>query len=52
MQNPELANDARVFMDIAEISDGKIQIDPENYRLNEYLDVTQQASGKKAKKKK
>lgn len=52
MQNPETANDAKVFVDIADISEGKIQINPENYRLNEYIDVAQPATGKSKKKKK
>lgn len=49
--NPENVSDAKVFADIADISNGKIQIDPENYRLNEYLDVVQPGNAKKKKKK-
>lgn len=51
-QNPETASDAKVFIDIADISGGKIQIDPNAYRLNEYLDVAQPNTSKTKKKKK
>ena len=46
--NPENATDTKVFDDIANISEGKIIIDPTSYRLNEYVDT----SSVKAKKKK
>lgn len=52
MQNPENASDERVFIDFADISEGKIQIDPSSYKLNEYIDVAQPASSKGKKKKK
>lgn len=49
-QNPENATDIKVFNDIKEISRGAIEVDPENYRLNEYIGVVQ-PEGKKKKKK-
>lgn len=49
--NPENASDTRVFGDIAELSEGKIVIDPSTYRLNDYIDTTP-ATGKGKKKKK
>ena len=51
MNNPEIASDARVFDDIANISEGKILIDPATYRLNDYIDSTP-ANAKSKKKKK
>lgn len=49
--NPESASDSKVFADISDISDGKIVIDPETYRLNEYIDnVSAATKGKKKKK--
>lgn len=48
VHNPESATDARVFDDIANISEGKILIDPATYRLNEYIDNTP-VKGKKKK---
>lgn len=48
VNNPESATDARVFDDIANISGGKILIDPTTYRLNEYIDSTP-VKGKKKK---
>lgn len=50
--NPETVSDEKVFVDIAEISRGKIQIDPSSYRLNEYIGVAQANSAKNKKKKK
>ena len=52
-QNPEVATDVKVFNDIKEISGNVIQIDPEAYRLNEYLGINTSAniSNKKKKKK-
>lgn len=50
-QNPECASDLKVFNDILEISRGKITIDAENYRLNEYIGVQGNQDGKKKKKK-
>lgn len=49
-QNPEGVSDSKVFTDIREISKGKIAIDGENYRLNEYIGVAVPAKGKKKKK--
>lgn len=49
-QNPEGVSDSKVFNDIREISKGKIAIDGENYRLNEYIGVAVPAKGKKKKK--
>lgn len=48
--NPENSSDAKVFADIADISNGKIQIDPANYKLNSYVE-TEIQSGKGKKKK-
>lgn len=50
--NPENVSDSKIFADIAEISKGKIIIDANTYRLNEYIDVTSAISGKNKKKKK
>ncbi len=50
--NPENSSDAKVFADIADISNGKIQIDPANYKLNSYVETeTQSGKGKKKKTK-
>lgn len=49
--NPETATDYRIFKDIREISGGVIDIDPENYKLNEYIGVATPNEGKKKKKK-
>lgn len=49
MNNPEGASDERVFGDIAELSRGKITIDPKSYKLNEYIDSV--SPNKKKKKK-
>lgn len=51
-QSPENATDKKVFNDIREISKGRIVIDPESYRLNEYIGVTETNEGKKKKKNK
>ena len=51
-QNPEIATDLRVFNDIKEISRGKIAINPENYRLNDYIGVASASEAGKKKKKK
>ena len=51
-RNPELATDIRIFNDIKEITFGKITIDPENYRLNDYIGVTENDNSKKKKKNK
>lgn len=51
MNNPESATDSKVFEDIATMSDGKIIIDPETYKLNDYLgNVPAQTKTKKKKK--
>lgn len=49
--NVDSATDQRVFNDIREISGGSIDIDAENYRLNEYIGVVNPNEGKKKKKK-
>lgn len=49
--NADSATDRRVFNDIKEISGGNINIDPESYRLNEYIGVVNNQEGKKKKKK-
>lgn len=49
--NSDSATDRRVFADIKEISHGSIDIDPETYKLNEYIGVAQPQEGKKKKKK-
>lgn len=49
--NPETVSDDKVFRDIAEISGGKIMIDPASYTLNEYIGITP-TEGQKGKKKK
>lgn len=49
--NPENASDNKVFVDIADISEGKIVINPDSYKLNDYID-TAPAQGKTKKKKK
>lgn len=49
-ENVDVATDRRVFGDIREITGGAIDIDPENYRLNEYIGVVAQ-EGKKKKRK-
>ncbi len=51
LHNPENASDNRVFSDMAELSEGKIMIDPATYRLNEYIENTSTASKGKKKKK-
>ena len=48
--NPEGVSDTKVFNDILEISKGKIAIDSENYRLNEYIGVAINPKTKKKKK--
>ena len=50
MNNIENATDQKVFEDIANISEGKILIDPANYRLNEYVDNSNSKSKKKKNK--
>ena len=49
--NADSATDRRVFNDIREITSGGIDIDPETYRLNEYIGVSNPQEGKKKKKK-
>lgn len=49
--NNDSATDARVFNDIKEITKGGIDIDPSNYRLNDYIGVNNQNEPKKKKKK-
>jgi hypothetical protein len=50
LNNPESATDAKVFADMAMLSDGGIQIDAANYRLNEYVENNPAAKTKKKKK--
>lgn len=50
MNNPENATDQKVFEDIANISEGKILINPTNYRLNEYIDNSTVKTKKKKNK--
>lgn len=49
--NADVATDVRVFKDIKEISGGRIDIDAESYRLNEYIGISPAGEGKKKKKK-
>lgn len=51
MNNPENASDMRVFADIADMSGGRITIDPSTYRLNEYIDPNPTKNKGKKKKK-
>lgn len=48
--NADSATDRRVFNDIKEISGGSIDIDPESYKLNEYIGISTNQPGKKKKK--
>lgn len=50
-ENADSATDSRIFNDIREISGGSINIDPESYRLNEYIGVNNHSDTKKKKKK-
>lgn len=53
MNNPEGVDDARVLRDLADYSDGRIQLDPATYQLREIQELpTAQTQGKKKKKKK
>lgn len=45
-------DDARVFNDLREISEGKIDIDPEKWHLHEFKEAPAPAPAKKSKKKK
>lgn len=47
----ESATDRRVFKDIKEISEGSIDIDPDSYRLNDYIGLETGNESKKKKKK-
>ena len=49
--NPELATDMRVFNDISIISNGRISIDPDSYRLNDYIGIASPDNNRKKKKK-
>lgn len=51
LNNPENSDDVRVFSDITEISEGKIQIDASSYKLNDYLDSAPATTKNKKKKK-
>lgn len=48
--NADSATDRRVFKDIREMTKGAIDIDAENYKLNDYIGITPN-EGKKKKKK-
>lgn len=48
--NADSATDRRVFKDIKDISGGTINIDPESYRLNDYIGITVPHEKKKKKK--
>lgn len=50
--NTDNATDRRVFNDIREISGGRIDIDADTYRLNEYIGVVNPGDNKKKKSKK
>lgn len=50
LQNPENATDSKVFDDIANISEGRIVIDPATYRLNEYVETATTKNKNKKKK--
>lgn len=50
-RNSEIATDIRVFKDIKEITHGKIDIHPDNYRLNDYIGVMEADANKKKRKK-
>ena len=47
--NKEGVDDARILRDLAEMSDGKIALDPSRYILHEYQDVTPEPKKKKKK---
>lgn len=48
--NPEIATDIRVYNDIREMTRGRININPENYRLNDYVGLMPLDNKKKKKK--
>lgn len=48
--NKDGVDDAKIFKDLAEISEGVIRISPEDMPLHEYV-IPQQVTGKKKKKK-
>lgn len=50
-ENADSATDRRIFNDIRDITAGGIDIDPENYRLNEYIGISLNQESKKKKKK-
>lgn len=50
-ENADSATDKRVFNDIKDISGGRINIDEESYRLNDYIGVSNPQDNKKKKKK-
>lgn len=49
--NPEGVDNARILHDLYEYSDGKIDLDPDTYRLHDFQDITP-VKVKKGKKKK
>lgn len=48
--NREGSDDARILHDLAELSQGRINLDPNKYPLHEFHDVTPESSKKKKKK--
>lgn len=50
--NPEGLDDAKILQDLCEFSGGKIILDPNEYHLRDFQDVTPVKPGKKGKKKK
>ena len=50
--NKDGVDDAKVFKDLAEMSHGRIRLNPETDRLHEFQQAPQPASGKKKKKRK
>ena len=49
--NADTATDSHVYNDIREITSGVIDINPDNYKLNEYIGVVTPQDNKKKKKK-
>ena len=54
IHNKEGATDAKILRDLAEFSNGRINLDPENYLLHEFHEASNkdQNQNKKTKKKK
>lgn len=49
--NKDGVDDAKVFKDLAEMSHGRIQLNPAEYHLHEFKEAPQPVTGKKKKKK-